>query len=170
MEIVMEFSSEKPTASAVYLVDRGAQGRWYRYYNAETQTWGMTCYKPEEALALAAVPSALPFLPYHAKPVKVRMPTVEMVVEMIRAQPDNVPKSLREAKPVVVKAQPVKPKAEKVKAGKHPDGTIFFRADRNKWVAIWNGKQEAARDSIEACQKFLAKKYGFTDAVVVEIK
>ena len=135
------------------------QGQAFRYYNAETQTWGMTCYKPEEALALAAVPSALPFLPYHAKPVKVRMPTVEMVVEMIRAQPDNVPKSLREAKPVVVKAQPVKPKAEKVKAGKHPDGTIFFRADRQKWVVIVDGKQPAARPTKEGVVKWLQSKH-----------
>ena len=126
----MEYiESGAPAQSGVYIVNRDShmvgQGQAFRYYNAETQTWGMTCYKPEEALALAAVPSALPFLPYHAKPVKVRMPTVEMVVEMIRAQPDNVPKSLREAKPVKVEPVKVKPKAEKVKAGKHPDGTIF---------------------------------------------
>jgi len=50
------------------------------------------------------------------------------------------------------------------------DGTIFFRADREKWVAMWNNKQEAARDSIEACQKFLLKKYGFSEAVVIEVK
>jgi hypothetical protein len=50
------------------------------------------------------------------------------------------------------------------------DGTIFFRADRSKWVAMWNGKQEAARDSIEACQKFLLKKYGFSESVVIEVK
>jgi 4-carboxy-4-hydroxy-2-oxoadipate aldolase/oxaloacetate decarboxylase len=50
------------------------------------------------------------------------------------------------------------------------NGTIFFRADREKWVAMWNNKQEAARDSIEACQKFLLKKYGFSEAVVIEVK
>lgn len=51
-------------------------------------------------------------------------------------------------------------------AAKHADGTIFFRADRNKFVAMLNGKQEAARDSIEKCMQFLNKK-GFDMSKVV---
>ena len=45
------------------------------------------------------------------------------------------------------------------------NGTIFYREDRNKWVVLWDGKQEAARDSIEACQKFLKKKYNVEGVV-----
>jgi hypothetical protein len=41
----------------------------------------------------------------------------------------------------------------------HPDGTVFFREDRQKWVAMMNGKQEAARPTPEACLAFLKKKY-----------
>jgi LPS sulfotransferase NodH len=48
----------------------------------------------------------------------------------------------------------------------HPDGTVFFRADRNKWVAMWAGKQEAARPTAEACLAFLKKKYNH-DGVVL---
>ena len=41
----------------------------------------------------------------------------------------------------------------------HPDGTVFFRTDRNKWIAMANGKQEAARDTAEKCVQFINKKY-----------
>jgi len=30
----MEFNTDKPTRSAMYLVDRGMQGKHYRWYNA----------------------------------------------------------------------------------------------------------------------------------------
>jgi hypothetical protein len=43
---------------------------------------------------------------------------------------------------------------------------VWFRADRQKWVAMWNGKQEAARPTADACLKFLAKKYGVTGTVI----
>jgi hypothetical protein len=48
----------------------------------------------------------------------------------------------------------------------HPDGTVFFREDRQKWVAMMNGKQEAARPTIEACLNFLKKKYSVTGTVL----
>lgn len=51
-------------------------------------------------------------------------------------------------------------------AAKHADGTIFFRGDRNKFVAMLNGKQEAARDTVEKCMQFLNKK-GFDMSKVV---
>ena len=56
------------------------------------------------------------------------------------------------AKPVVAKTA----SASKVI---HPDGTVFFRTDRSKWIAMANGKQEAARDTAEKCVQFLNKKY-----------
>ena len=51
-------------------------------------------------------------------------------------------------------ATPATPKVAKPKVAKtasaskviHPDGTVFFRTDRSKWIAMANGKQEAARD------------------------
>ena len=46
----MEFSSEKPTVSALYLVDRDKQGKAYRYYNADTDQWGMCGFDMNEAL------------------------------------------------------------------------------------------------------------------------
>ena len=63
------------------------------------------------------------------------------------------------------------PTAPKVKVPKesktvHPDGTVFFREDRQKWIAMWNGKQEAARPTPEACLAFLKKKYN-VDGVVL---
>ena len=64
-------------------------------------------------------------------------------------------------------ATPATPKVAKPKVAKtasaskviHPDGTVFFRADRSKWIAMANGKQEAARDTAEKCVQFLNKKY-----------
>lgn len=49
---------------------------------------------------------------------------------------------------------------------KHPDGTIFFREDKQYWVAYWGGIQEAHRPDAERCAKFLEKKYGFTAVTV----
>jgi hypothetical protein len=51
------------------------------------------------------------------------------------------------------------PKVSKVIKTKGTDGTVFFRADRSKWVAVMNGKQEAARDTKEGALAFLFKKY-----------
>ena len=73
------------------------------------------------------------------------------------------------------KAKPVKMakavSTPKVKATKSPkqtyaDGTVFYRADRGKWVAVYNGKQEAARPTAEACLAFLKKKYNVTGTVI----
>lgn len=50
---------------------------------------------------------------------------------------------------------------------KYENGTVFFREDRNKWVAVWNNKQEAARPTKEGCIKFLQKKYNAV-AIIVE--
>ena len=48
----------------------------------------------------------------------------------------------------------------------HPDGTVFYREDRQKWVAMMNGKQEAARPTAEACLAFLKKKYNVEGIVL----
>ena len=59
------------------------------------------------------------------------------------------------------------PKAAKAPKSNYPDGTVWFRADRQKWIAQYGGKQEAARPTKEACLAFLKKKYN-VDGVVVE--
>ena len=69
----------------------------------------------------------------------------------------KVTKSATPATPKV--AKPVVAKTVKPSKVVHPDGTVFFRADRNKWIAVADGKQEAARDTAEKCIQFLNKKY-----------
>jgi len=82
--------------------------------------------------------------------------------KMARAKAKSVtaPKA---AKPVVAKV------AKTTKPSKivHPDGIIFFRTDRNKWIAMADGKQEAARDTAEKCIAFLNKKYPTLTPVVL---
>jgi hypothetical protein len=56
-------------------------------------------------------------------------------------------------------AKPVVAKTAKPSKVIHPDGTVFFRTDRSKWIAVADGKQEAARDTAEKCIQFLNKKY-----------
>ena len=61
-------------------------------------------------------------------------------------------------KPVPV-AKPAPVKKAKVEKVKHPDGTIFFREDRQKWVVVIDGKQPAARPTKEGVVKWLAAKH-----------
>ena len=182
--------------SALYLVDRGMQGKYYRYYNADTDKWGMCGEDMNAALRNKDNHSTFDivgFFPWVGPLTGPKLnPDKEM--EMIVADAVLTPKVAKPksaakvkvakkmvAKKIVTKAAKrfettpgLTPKvATKVVTNKDSvfaDGTIFFRADREKWVAMWNNKQEAARDSIEACQKFLLKKYGFSEAVVIEVK
>jgi hypothetical protein len=73
------------------------------------------------------------------------------------------------AKPVKAPVAPkvVKPKVVKPAQIVHPDGTVFFREDRKMFIAMWNGKQEAARPTVEGCLGFLKRKYNF-DGVVLK--
>ena len=194
----MVFNDDTPPMSALYLVDRGSQGKYYRYYNADTDKWGMCGADMNDALRNKDNHSTFDivgFFPWVGPLTGPKLnPDKEM--EMIVADAILTPKvkvaktksaakvkvaKVKVAKKIVTKAakrfetQPgLTPKvATKVVTNKDSvfaDGTIFFRADREKWVAMWNNKQEAARDSIEACQKFLLKKYGFSEAVVIEVK
>lgn len=54
----------------------------------------------------------------------------------------------------------------KTTASKYADGTVFFRTDRQKWIAMFQGIQAAARPSKDGCMKFLQKK-GFDMSKVV---
>lgn len=191
----MEFNSGTPPMTALYLVDRGMQGKYYRYYNADTDKWGACGSDMNEALAGKDNHSTFEFVGFFPWVGPLTGPKLnpDKEIEMIVADAVLTPKTPKAAKaPKVAKAKKVAKKivtkaakrfetqpgltpkvATKVVTNKDSvfaDGTIFYRADREKWVAIWNNKQEAARDSIEACQKFLLKKYGFSEAVVIEVK
>ena len=145
-------TSGTPSKSGVYMVDRGEkQGKAFRFYNAETDQWSITCYDPQEAVALKDTATALPFLPYHANPIKVKdTAPVTMKLAPTAAEPKvKAPKAAKAPKATSTKA----PKE------KHPDGTIFFREDRQKWVVVVEGKQPAARPTKEGVVKWLASKH-----------
>lgn len=194
----MEFNTETPTRTALYLVDRGMQGKYYRYYNADTDKWGACGSDMNDALkgkdnySTYEIVGFFPWVGPLTGPKLNPDKEMEMIVADAvltpkgpkapkAAKAPKVAKAKKVAKKIVTKAakrfevQPgLVPKAvTKVVTNQDAvfaDGTIFYRADREKWVAMWNNKQEAARDSIEACQKFLLKKYGFSEAVVIEVK
>lgn len=181
-----------PVTSGFYLVDRGPKlGTPLRFFNADTGKWGRCEYTPEDAQMAKNSFSALPALPWRG-PINLKTASASMT------QPADVGDQIELARKGGVAFKPVaaevasngsvKPvtdakvvekvakKVAKTKAAKSApkskdafaDGTIFFRADRNKWVAVWGGKQEAARPTKDACIKFLAKKYNFTAVTVIE--
>ena len=194
----MEFNTDTPTRTALYLVDRGMQGKYYRYYNADTDKWGACGSDMNDALkgkdnySTYEIVGFFPWVGPLTGPKLNPDKEMEMIVADAvltpkgpkapkAAKAPKVAKAKKVAKKIVTKAakrfevQPgLVPKAvTKVVTNQDAvfaDGTIFYRADREKWVAMWNNKQEAARDSIESCQKFLLKKYGFSEAVVIEVK
>lgn len=189
----MEFNSGTPPMSALYLVDRGMQGKYYRYYNADTDKWGMCGIDMNEALANKDNHSTFETIGFFPWVGPLTGPKFDPNKQITPVEPDAPVKPVAKAKVAKKKVSkksitkaakkfPAVPGLEsaaksaakaKVVTNKNSvfaDGTIFFRADREKWVAMWNGKQEAARDSIEACQKFLLKKYGFSNSVVIEVK
>jgi hypothetical protein len=169
----MNFISDRnPKHSALYLVDRGLQGKHYRWYDADTDQWSQCAWDMDEALANKEKPSAVDFYPWvgplTGKAFNPELPT-KVVTEdapkapKVKAAKVKPAKKMAKQRTVDVDA----PKAPKASKSDHADGTVWFRADRQKWIAQWNGKQEAARPTKEACLKFLKKKYN-VDGVVVE--
>jgi hypothetical protein len=165
MTKVIAFNSAdvNPTHTGIYVVDRGEKlGTPFRWFHAETNQWGRCEYILEDCIAAKDAKGVLPALPWRG-PVK--------VLEKQDVQPLELVNTPTPAPMVVKAAKTVKPKAVKVakttKATitKHPDGTIFFREDRQKWVAMLNGKQEAARPTADACKAFLVKK-GFDSKLI----
>jgi hypothetical protein len=161
------FTSDKnPTVSAVYLIDRDKQGKYYRWFNEETGVWGNCAADIKEAYSLKDTKSSVGFFPWIGPLTgpKFNREVVDVVpVHKIKSKV----KPIKPVEPV----QPIKP-VKPVKAKKttkqpgYVNGTVFFRADRNKWVAVWNGKQEAARPTREGCLAFLKKKYDFIGNVI----
>jgi hypothetical protein len=95
-------------------------------------------------------------------------PNYNKKVEEVEQKPAKRKMAKMRTAPTATKA----PGAPKVKAPRakstavHPDGTVFYREDRQKWVAMYAGKQEAARPTADACLKFLKKKYDIVGVVI----
>ena len=167
----MKFNSDgNPTVSALYLVDRDKQGKAYRWYDAESNQWGMCGTDMNEALDNKDK-SAVGFFPWvgplTGKNFKPKAPVLEVT--------DDKPAKAKPAKKRMAKTKLVITEVGNTKVGSivkasgkvnHPDGTVFYRADRGKWIAMWAGKQEAARPTPEACLAFLQKKYNHTGTVI----
>lgn len=164
-----------PKHSGVYIVDRGEKlGTPFRFYDAETDSWSRCEYTLAECVAARGTKTGLGFLPWRG-PVK----TVKAPVEVSLANqpvdsinPVTPVAPVNPVKPVKTKAtktvKVAKPKAAKSAKVVHPDGTIIFRADRNKYMAWFGGKAEAARPTIEACKAFLTKKYNVTQFNIID--
>ena len=151
-----------PLHTGIYIVQRGDKlGTPYRWFHVETGQWGRCEYVLEDAIAAKDAKGVLPPLPWKG-PVKVQKQEVQPL-ELVNT-PTPTPMVVKTAK--VATSKPVKTtKSVKVSVTKHPDGTIFFREDRQKWVAMLNGKQEAARPTADACKAFLVKK-GFDSTLI----
>jgi len=173
----MQFNSDSnPTKSALYLVDRGMQGKYYRWYNADADAWGFCGIDMNEAMANKDKPSGVGFFPWLGPLTGPLFDPDRQIVQVQEDAPAPKTKASKAGKtkaPAKVKvakqrtATVVAPKAAKQSKVTHPDGTVWFRADRQKWIAMMGGKQEAARPTAEACLKFLKKKYN-VDGVVVK--
>jgi len=164
MSTVIAFNSAdvNPTHTGIYVVDRGDKlGTPYRWFHAETGQWGRCEYILEDCIAAKDAKGVLPALPWRG-PVKIAKQDIQPLELVNTPTPaPMVVKTAKTVKPKAVKAA----KVVKVKVAKHPDGTIFFREDRQKWVAMLNGKQEAARPTADACKAFLVKK-GFDSTLI----
>ena len=163
-----------PSTSALYLVDRDKQGKAYRWYNAETDAWGMCGMDMNEALDNKDK-TAVGFFPWCGPLTGPKFKAESPVHVVSDDTPKAKPAKVKVAKKRMAKAKLVVSQVGNTKVGSivkdsgkviHPDGTVFYRADRNKWIAMWNSKQEAARPTAEACLNFLKKKYN-VDGVVL---
>jgi hypothetical protein len=179
----MNFSNDKPTKTALYLVDRGMQGKAYRFYNADTEQWGMCGYDMNDALegkdnhSTFDTVGFFPWVgPLTGPNLKLDRPLIQIEEpsQTKEPKPKKVAKKMAKqsganAKLVITKVGNTKVGSIVKSSGKtiHPDGTVFYREDRQKWVAMANGKQEAARPTAEACLAFLKKKYNI-DGIVLK--
>jgi len=166
--MVNYIKSGNPEVSGLYRIDRGAQGIAYRYFDASIKQWSRPSYDPFEANELKGTEPILGFFPWVG-PLNLK-PKQEVVPESVpkkRGRPKKSEVIKMQNETMLVEVKTIKSKAKPVTKTKDvADGTIFFRADRNKWVAVWGGKQEAARDTAEACVMFLTRKYGVTGTVI----
>jgi len=175
----MEFNTDKPTRSAMYLVDRGMQGKHYRWYNAETDTWSLCGSDMNEANANKDKPSPVGFFPWIGPLTGPKFDANKEVVMVSEDKPKSTKVPKAPAKKMARQRTATPAKLVIVTVGNtrvgsivrgtktlHPDGAVWFREDRQKWVAMMNGKQEAARPTPEACLSFLKKKYNVEGVVL----
>ena len=161
-------SGVNPVHSGLYVVDRGDKlGTPFRWFNAETQEWSRCEYLMEDVMSAKDITGALGFLPWRG-PIKVlaKQPaTVALVADTTTVKVAKAPK----IKTVKVAKAPKVAKVAKVSNKQtYADGTIVFRADRNKYMAWFGGKSEAARPTVDAAKSFLTKKYGITEFTVID--
>jgi hypothetical protein len=141
----MIVNNHKPNRSGVYLVDRTSEklGTPFRFYNAETDTWGLCSYDYDTALQ-NKTNTTLGVLPWvgPAKPSKPPVEQPEAVTTKTKlARLARSPKTVEPTKNLLV------------------DGSVFFREDRKKWVVVIDGKQPCARDTKDDVLKWLSKKF-----------
>lgn len=178
---MLEFNTDKPTKSGMYLVDRGMQGKAYRYYNEKADFWGMCGFDMNEANEGKDKLSAVGFFPwvgpltgpnYNADAPAYHVSNTDNPVDFPKTKKTKpAAKKMAKMRNAVAPSAPVAPKVKKTRvstkaAAVHPDGTVWYREDRQKWIAMMNGKQEAARPTAEACLKFLKKKYNVDGKVI----
>ena len=147
-------SGVNPVHSGLYVVDRGEKlGTPYRWFDAESQEWSRCEYLMEDVMQAKGKTGALGFLPWRG-PVKV-----------LAKQPVQQPTTVE----LVAETETVKVAKVKVKTAKvvYADGTIFFREDRQKFMAVFGGAPAAARPTIEAAKSFLLKKGIAAENIVV---
>lgn len=160
-----------PVHTGVYIVDRGDKlGTPLRWFNAETQFWSRCEYTLEDILNAKDKVSGLGFLPWRG-PIKVTKPVpAPAPIELVGAseiaknviQQGLKAKSVKVPKVKVAKA----PKAPKVAKIVNTEPTVTFNSKRGKWMASYNGKNEAARPTKEAALAFLQKKYDVVGTVI----
>ena len=102
-----------------------------------------------------------PKLPINAVIVKGALGKVSKSSGASSAKPV---KAAKPAKPVKA-AKPAKPL--KPSSIRHPDGTIFYRADRKgrEYICMLDGIQKAARPTLTHCYNFFFNQ-GFTGKIV----
>jgi hypothetical protein len=174
---MLEFNTDKPTKSGMYLVDRGMQGKAYRYYNEKADFWGMCGFDMNEANENKDKQSAVGFFPWvgplTGPKFDTNAPVVDVTEESTRKAKVKPAKKMAKMRNAVAPSTPAAPKVKKTRVSTkasavHPDGTVWYREDRQKWIAMMNGKQEAARPTAEACLKFLKKKYNVDGNVIAK--
>lgn len=157
-------ADRNPTTSGLFVVDRGPLGQPCRWYSKDTDAWSLCAYGAEDALAVKDIPTAIGFLPWKG-PVSVKdvpkpVPVVALVAGAKVTKAPKAPKmkvaTVGNTKVGLVQSKPKATKSAKVT---HPDGTIFFRTDREKWVVVIDGKQPAARPTKDGVVKWLASKH-----------
>jgi len=168
----MQFNDTKPTKSGMYLVDRGMQGKAYRYYNDKADFWGMCGFDMSEANENKDKQSAVGFFPWigplTGPNYNADAPVADVVEDKVR-KVKPAAKKMAKMRGAVAPTPVTKVKTPRVStkaSAVHPDGTVWFREDRQKRIAMMNGKQEAARPTAEACLKFLKKKYNVDGNVI----